>query len=112
MAEAKLIEAKQKVNTEKSFLSTGLIILIVLSVILALIYVRIKVEGVRLGYEISTNRKQNADLLKRHRILESEFMKLRSHEKLEAKALAKGFKYPTQNDIIYVEQSRVANKSQ
>jgi cell division protein FtsL len=95
----------------KSVLSLGLIVLILIAVGLSLVYVRIKAEELSLGYEISRNKKTTEDLLKENRTLHSEFMELKSPEKLEQIATDLGFKFPTHVDIIYIEKNKfVGNK--
>ena len=74
---------------------------------LSLVYVRIKVEELSLGYEISRNKKKTQDLLKENRTLQSDFMKLKSPQRLEQMAVELGFKFPTQQDIIYIEKNKV-----
>ena len=97
-------------ESKDSILSTGIIVLILIVIGLSLIYVRIKVEEISLGYEISRNNKNTEDLLKENRILQSEFMKLKAPEKLEEAASDLGFKFPTQQDIIYIEKNKVVGK--
>ncbi len=101
------VRSKERGNSGKSVLSAGLIVLILIAVGLSLVYIRIKVEEVSLGYEISRNKKKTQDLLKENRTLQSEFMKLQSPGKLEQMAVELGFKFPTQKDIIYIEKNRV-----
>lgn len=101
---------KERKQSGNSILSTGVIVLIIIAIGLSLVYVRIKVEEVSLGYEISRNKKNTEDLLKENRILQSEFMKLKSPEKLEEVAAELGFKFPTQEDIIYIEKNKVVGK--
>ncbi len=101
------VRSKEREQSGKSVLSVGLIILILIAVGLSLVYVRIKVEELSLGYEISRNKKKTQDLLKENRTLQSDFMKLKSPERLERTAVELGFKFPTQQDIIYIEKNRV-----
>lgn len=110
MKKLKVFRKKEKSQSGNFVLSTGMIVLIVLAIGLSLLYVRIKVEELSLGYEISRNKKNTEDLLKENRILQSEYMKLTSHEKLEESATELGFKFPTQEDIIYIEKNRVVGK--
>lgn len=110
MAKLKLTKRKQKKSSGNFMLSTGMIVLILIAVGLSLIYVRIKVEELSLGYEISRNKKKTEELLKENRILQSDFMKLTSPEKLEPLATELGFKFPTQEDIIYIEKNKVVGK--
>jgi len=107
VATAKKLGARQRIRKAKTAVSGGLILIVVLAVGLALGYLRIKAEGIRLGYEISWNKKETKELLKEHKILKSDFMKLTSSESLESTAMELGFKFPTQGDIIYVEQKQI-----
>ena len=109
MAHVKVLGSREKEKSEKTGLSTGFVIIVLIAVALSLFYVRFKVEELRLGYDISRNNKQTNELLKEKRILQSEFMKGKSPDKLEQAALEMGFKYPTQEDIIYVEETTVAD---
>lgn len=110
MAKLKLTKKQEKKSSDNFMLSTGMIVLILIVVGLSLVYVRIKVEELSLGYEISRNKKKTEELLKENRILQSEFMKLTSPEKLELSATELGFKFPTQEDIIYIEKNKVVGK--
>jgi uncharacterized protein YlxW (UPF0749 family) len=110
MKKLKAFRKKEKSEAGNFVLSAGMIFLILISIGLSLVYVRIKVEELSLGYEISRNKKITEDLLKENRILQSEFMKLESPEKLESAAIELGFKFPTQEDIIYIENNRVVGK--
>lgn len=110
MKNLKKLKKKEKTKSGNFTLSTGMIIIIAISIVLSLVYVRIKVEEISLGYEISRNKKKTEDLLKENRILNSEFMKLKAPEKLETSAIELGFKFPTQQDIIYIEKNRVVGK--
>jgi len=101
------VSSKEREQSGKSILSIGLIVLILVAVGLSLVYVRIKVEELSLGYEISRNKKKTQDLLKENRTLQSDFMKLKSPQKLEQMAIELGFKFPTQQDIIYIEKNKV-----
>jgi cell division protein FtsL len=103
----KKVSSKEREQSGKSILSIGLIVLILVAVGLSLVYVRIKVEELSLGYEISRNKKKTQDLLKENRTLQSDFMKLKSPQKLEQMAVELGFKFPTQQDIIYIEKNKV-----
>ncbi|MGB2693348.1 MAG: hypothetical protein WBB48_04445 [Thermodesulfobacteriota bacterium] len=110
MAILKLSKKQERKQSSGSILSTGMIVLIIIAIGLSLVYVRIKVEELSLGYEISRNKKKTEDLLKENRTLQSEFMTLKSPEKLEKSGIALGFKFPTQEDIIYIEKNKVVGK--
>ena len=110
MAKPLLSRKKKLRETKSSILSTGIIILILIAIGLSLVYVRIKVEEVSLGYEISRNKKITEDLMKENRILQSDFMSLKAPENLEEPATELGFKFPTQEDIIYIEKNKIVGK--
>lgn len=110
MAIQKLSKKQERRQSGNFILSTGMIVLILIVVGLSLVYVRIKVEELSLGYEISRNKKKTEDLLKENRMLQSDFMKLKSPEKLEKSAIELGFKFPTQEDIIFIEKNKVVGK--
>ncbi len=109
MAHVKALGSREKEKSERAGLSTGFVLIILIALALALVYVRFKVEELRVGYEISRNNREANELLKQKRILQSEFMRAKSPDGLEHAALEMGFKYPTQEDIIYVEETTVAN---
>lgn len=107
MAKKGALGARQKIRKPKKAVSWGLILLVALALTIALGYIRIKAEGIRLGYEISWNRKDTKELLKQNEMLRSDFMKAISAESLEETALELGFKFPTQEDIVFVEQKQI-----
>lgn len=107
MSKRGTLGARQKIKKAKKTVSGGLLLLVVLSVALALGYLRIKAEGIRLGYEISWNKKETKELLKENQMLKSEFMKAISADSLEGTAMELGFKFPTQQDIVYIEQKHI-----
>ncbi len=110
MAIQRVSKKQERRQSGNFILSTGMIVLILIVVGLSLVYVRIKVEELSLGYEISRNKKKTEDLLKENRMLQSDFMKLKSPERLEKSAIELGFKFPTQEDIIFIEENRVVGK--
>jgi cell division protein FtsL len=109
MAQVKALGSREKEKSERAGLSTGFVILVLIALALALFYVRFKVEELRIGYEISRNNRQTNELLKEKRRLQSEFMRAKSPDRLELTAIEMGFKYPTQEDIIYIEETTVAD---
>jgi len=110
MAIQKVSKKQERKQSGNFILPTGIIVLILIVVGLSLVYVRIKAEELSLGYEISRNKKKTEDLLKENRMLQSDFMKLKSPEKLEKSAIELGFKFPTQEDIIFIEKNKVVGK--
>jgi hypothetical protein len=107
MGHAKALSSREKVKSDRPAISTWHIILILVVVALSLFYVRFKVEGLRIGYDISRNNKAASELLREKRILQSELMMAKSPDKLEVVALELGFKYPTQEDTIYINDNKV-----
>ena len=86
-----------------------LVLLVIISVI-SILYVRIKVEHIKIGYEISRNNKLEKSLIQERQDLRAQFMKLKSPERLELIADKLGFKYPTQNDIFYIEKATIVGQ--
>ena len=86
------------------------IVLLVIISVISILYVRIKVEHVKIGYEISRNNKLEKSLIKERQDLRAQFMKLKSPERLELIADKLGFKYPTQNDIFYIEKATIVGQ--
>lgn len=107
MAKPGALGARQKIRKAKKAVSGGLILLVVVALAIALGYLRIKAEGIRLGYEISWNRKETKELLKENEMLKSEFMRAISADSLEGMAMELGFKFPTQEDIVFVEEKQI-----
>ena len=86
------------------------IILLVIILIISILYVRIKLEHIKIGYEMSRNNKLEKSLIQKRQDLRAKFMKLKSPERLELIADKLGFKYPTQNDIFYIEKATIVGK--
>ncbi len=105
MAEVKAF--RRKSNLDKTFFSVGFLIPVVLVFCLALVYVRIKVETIKLGYDISMNKRQEEEALKENLALQAEFMELKSPTRIEELAHGLGFKFPTQEDVIYIKDNTV-----
>lgn len=101
---------RKKSNWGKTFISSRFLIMVCFTVILALAYVHIKVEGVKLGYDISANKRKEETMLKKNLILKAEFMELKSPGRIEAMVRDLGFKFPTQEDVIYVEEKTVVGE--
>ena len=94
-------------SIKKSKVKPSTILILGLLLLISLSYVRIKVEQIKIGYNISENNKKEKSLLKERQILKAEFMKLSSPKRLEFLAQNIGFKFPTQNDIIYIEEQTI-----
>lgn len=90
-----------------NMLNAEYIILFLVIVFFCLGFVRVKVEQIKVGYEISENSKLEKELLQTRQNLKAEYMQLRSPERMEYLAENLGFKFPTQNDVIFVETATV-----
>lgn len=107
MSRANAIRTMDRGKSQALGLLTPFIALILFVSALLLCYIGIKAESIRLGYEISRNNKRVVEMQKENQILESELIKLTSLSALEALGIRMGFKFPTQGDVIYVEQRTV-----
>lgn len=108
MAEVRAFRGKS--NLDKTFFSARFLIPVVLVLCLALVYVHIKVETIKLGYDISANKKQEDEVLKENLTLQAEFIELKSPTRIEYLARDLGFKFPTQEDVIYIKESTVVGE--
>ncbi|MDE0158558.1 MAG: hypothetical protein OXI02_05230 [Candidatus Dadabacteria bacterium] len=96
---------------EKGLFSRTLIIFCI-ALIIALCFLRIKVEHTRTGYEISKNREVERALLKETVMLHHEILKLKSLEHLKPVADKKGFRFASYKDVVFVEEVIVAQEEQ
>ena len=92
-------------------LSIKSMILIISILVLSLGYVRIKVEQIKIGYKISENNKVEKKLIQNRQELRAQFMELKSPIRLEEHALNLGFKFPTPDDIIFVDKTTIVGKN-
>ncbi len=99
---ARAITIKGKIASEKKALSTRLLFLIVFTLALALGYIHIKVSVLRFGYEISKGRSKEYELLRQNRLLHAERMELKSPARIEEIARKLGFRFPTEEDVVYI----------
>ena len=99
-----------KSKLEKFIFSTKFVIFVVFTIILLLGYLRISLEGTKLGYEITLNKKTEDEINDEKSFLEAEYMKLRSPQRIEDLARELGFKYPTQDDVFYIEHATVVGE--
>jgi cell division protein FtsL len=107
MNDNKNLRIKEKPNSNKNHFSLRLFFLCLLVICFALLYVRIKVEIIKFGYEISTNKKKEEQLLKDNHLLHAECMELKSPARIEDIARESGFRFPTQEDVIYIKDKTV-----
>lgn len=98
---------KSAKRNSREMLRSEYIILFMIIVLFSLGLVRLKVEQIKTGYEISENSRIEKELIKTKQNLKAEYMQLRSPERMEYLAENLGFKFPTQDDVIFVETSTV-----
>ena len=110
MAIARTVRVRGRSDLEKAIFSTKFLMLSLLTVCLALLYITVKVEAVKIGYEISSNKKNEEETLKQNLTLRADFMKLKSPERVERIAGGLGFRFPTQEDLIYIEENTVVGE--
>ena len=103
---ARAITIKGKVASERKVLSTRLLFLIVFTLALALGYIHIKVSVLRLGYEISKERGKEGELLRQNRLLHAEHIELKSPARIEGIAKKLGFRFPTEEDVVYIGEEK------
>lgn len=87
-------------------------IILGITLIAALCFLRIKVEHTRTGYEISKTREVEQGLIKESQILQHEIVKLKSIERLKPVADRMGFRFATYKDVVFVEEVIVAQEEQ
>lgn len=107
MTEARYIKIKGKPNSDKNFFSLRFFFLCLLVICIALLHVRIKVETIKFGYEISETTKKEEHLLRENLLLQAECMELKSPARIEGIARESGFRFPTQDDVIYIREKTV-----
>ena len=95
------MEKKSKGLSLKSLISICIIL------ILSLGYVRIKVEQIKIGYKISENNKIEKKLIQNRQSLRAKLTELKAPIRLENLAVDLGFKFPTQDDIFFVEKTTI-----
>lgn len=83
---------------------------LVFGVVLALGYVHLKVMTTNLSYEIWDNKKTEETLRLETQRLQAEYMKLLMPEKIAKQAASRGFKFPTVNDAIYIQNTTVVGE--
>jgi cell division protein FtsL len=107
MAIARTDRIRGTSDLERVIFSSKFLAVSLFAVFFALVYITIKVEAVKTGYEISANKSIEEETLRQNLILRAEFMKLKSPERVEHIAEEMGFRFPTQEDIIYIEENTV-----
>jgi cell division protein FtsL len=101
---------RRRSSLDKTFFSVGFLIPVVLVLCMALVYVRVKVETIKLGYDISANKKQEEEALRENFALQAKFMELKSPPRIEYLASGLGFKFPTQEDVIYLKENTIVGE--
>ncbi len=93
----------------KGKLSLCNVLIIVLAFLTALSFISIKVEHTRTGYELSTNRQSQKELVNQGKLLYYELLELKSPERLVPAAEQMGFRFATNKDIVFIEEVMVAS---
>jgi cell division protein FtsL len=99
-----------KSRLEKFIFSTKFVIFVVFTIMLFLGYLRISLEGTKFGYEIAVNKKMEDEIKDERSVLEAEYMRLKSPQRIENLARELGFKYPTQDDVLYMEHATIVGE--
>lgn len=99
-----------KSKLEKFIFSTKFVIFVVCTIVLFLGYIRISLEETKFGYKIAVNKKTEEEITHAKSALEAEYMRLRSPQRIENLARKLGFKYPTQDDVFYIERATVVGE--
>ncbi|NIP30842.1 MAG: hypothetical protein GTO02_13320 [Candidatus Dadabacteria bacterium] len=100
---------KKKKNKKNSF-SILTVVIFTLFLVISLSYVRIKIEQIKIGYEISKNKRSEQSLLKERQLAKANLMKLKSLDRLEPYARNMGFKFPTHDDVVFIDKVTVVGK--
>ncbi len=80
---------------------------IVLTLGFSMAFVKIKVDQIDTGYAISENTEREKSLVQERQKLRARLSNLQSPYKLEIIASNLGFRFPTQNDIFYMERATI-----
>lgn len=100
----------KKKGMKKNNFSLFTTVVFVLFIVASLIYVRVKIEQVKVGYEISKNKKIEQELIQEKQLAQADLMKFKSIERLEPYAKNMGFKFPTQNDVVFIDKVAIVGK--
>ena len=82
-----------------------------LLILTAVCFLRVKFEQTKTEYEISSNKEIEMKLVKEGQVLKHDISKFRSIEFLEPLAKRNGFRFPTYDDIVVVEEVMLAEKT-
>lgn len=98
----------------KSFLRRlfSVFMFVFLLILTAVCFLRVKFEQTKTEYEISRNKEIEMGLIKEGQVLKHDISKFRSIEFLEPLAKKNGFRFPTYDDIIVVEEVMLAEKAE
>lgn len=81
-------------------------VLAALGVILALLYVWIRIQVIHLGYEVSRIRKETVELREQREILEAHVASLKAPARIESIARERfGMRLPRTDEVVIVEQA-------
>ena len=100
----------KKALLDRVVTSYRFIVLVLLTIGLALGYVRLRFEQTIMGYEISVNEKINEEIVNEKLYLVAEHMRLKSPQRIEDEARKLGFKFPTQDDVIHIDRITIVGE--
>lgn len=100
----------RKNSSKKSSFSALTVLSFIVFLVFLLAYVSVKIEQVKMGYKISENQKLEQHLMKEKQSFRAELMNLKSPDHLRVSARELGFKFPTQDDVVFVEKTTVVGK--
>ncbi len=75
--------------------------------VLSIIFVKIRVDQIDIGYDVSENNKKERALIQERQKLRAELSNLKSPRRLELIADKLGFRLPVQNDIFHIEKATI-----
>lgn len=87
-----------------------IVFFLLVSLLLALAYLKLKNEQMKLGYRISQNKELQRKLERDNAALSARYVELSSPLRLGRLGRQMGFRYPTQEDVIYIEQTTVVGE--
>ena len=103
------VSSKVVASQKKSVKSA--IVLFVIVVLMALVYVGIRIDTVHIGYKYTSLKKEVNDLMEEKNILESQVSRLKSPSRLEKIAKTElGMRLPLGDEIVVINNEESVNK--
>lgn len=88
----------------------SLLVLLSIGFLIALGYLRIKGEEIRLYYEISAYKRTEESLARDNHTLSATYMTLKRPSRIGELAEKMGFKFPTQEDVIFIDEATLVGE--